>query len=197
MHRSFAGDLRFVKVLSASSWNYLGAKLIALDPTSHCNRLSANLGFSQCSQVSPRQCGHTELSAAPSPKVLTSGADFHAPLRIIIVILSLIVQLVGNFSWFFILNQLAEPSFCVQSTLPVTWLLFLPHRTVCYSFLNLPLTVKPSSHFPWLCLRRLPSFAAFGSSLSCTVKTSDGHMLPVALLWPHNTLSASVLTGLC
>lgn len=155
MHRSFAGDLRFVKVLSASSWNYLGAKLIALDPTSHCNRLSANLGFSQCSQVSPRQCGHTELSTAPSPKVLTSGTDFHAPLCIVIL-LSLIVPLVGNFSWFFILNQLAEPSFFVQSTLPVTWLLFLPHRTVCYIFLNLPLTVKPSLRFLWLCLLVFP-----------------------------------------
>lgn len=43
----------YVKVLSVASWNYLGAKLIALDPTSHCNRLSANLGFSRCGQVSP------------------------------------------------------------------------------------------------------------------------------------------------
>lgn len=54
----------FVKVLSASSWNYLGAKLIALDPTSRCNRLSVNLGFSQCSQVSSGQRRCTELSTA-------------------------------------------------------------------------------------------------------------------------------------
>lgn len=62
--QSFARDLCFVKVLSVSSWNYLGAKLIAPDPTSRCNRLSANLGFSQCSQVlSGRHC-LTELSTA-------------------------------------------------------------------------------------------------------------------------------------
>lgn len=48
----------YVKVLSVASWNYLGAKLIALDPTSHCNRLSANLGFSRCSQVWPRRWLH-------------------------------------------------------------------------------------------------------------------------------------------
>lgn len=50
--------------LSAHSWNYLGAKLIALDPTSHCNRLSANLGFSRCSQVSLGQRGCTEQPTA-------------------------------------------------------------------------------------------------------------------------------------
>lgn len=55
----------FVKVLSTSSWNYLGAKLIALDPTSRCNRLSANLGCSQCRQVSPGQCYRAEPSTAP------------------------------------------------------------------------------------------------------------------------------------
>lgn len=67
--------------LSASSWNYLGAKLIALDPTSRCNRLSANLGFSQCSQVSSRRSRCTGLSTALfSPKVLTPGAAFHTPL---------------------------------------------------------------------------------------------------------------------
>lgn len=43
----FAGDLCFVKALSASSWNDLGAKLIAPDPASRCSQLSANLGFSE------------------------------------------------------------------------------------------------------------------------------------------------------
>lgn len=64
--QSFAGGSTFFLCvfLSAPSWNYLGAKLIALDPTSHCNRLSANLGFSRCSQVSPRQRGHTEQPTA-------------------------------------------------------------------------------------------------------------------------------------
>lgn len=61
----------FVRVLSASSWNYLGAKLIALDPTSRCNRLSANLGFSQCSQVAPGQPCCTELSTA----LVSQGLD--------------------------------------------------------------------------------------------------------------------------
>lgn len=54
----------YVKVLSVASWNYLGAKLIALDPTSHCNRLSANLGFSHCSQVSPRQWLHQAVCSS-------------------------------------------------------------------------------------------------------------------------------------
>lgn len=52
------------KVLSVASWNYLGAKLIALDPTSHCNRLSANLRFSRCSQVSPRQWLHQAVCSS-------------------------------------------------------------------------------------------------------------------------------------
>lgn len=43
----FAGDLCFVKALSAFSWNDLGAKLIAPDPTLRCNQLSVNLGFSE------------------------------------------------------------------------------------------------------------------------------------------------------
>lgn len=54
----------YVKVLSVASWNYLGAKLIALDPTSHCNRLSANLGFSRRSQVSPRQWLHQAVCSS-------------------------------------------------------------------------------------------------------------------------------------
>lgn len=54
----------YVKVLSVASWNYLGAKLIALDPTLHCNRLSANLGFSRCSQVSPRQWLHQAVCSS-------------------------------------------------------------------------------------------------------------------------------------
>ena len=58
------------RFFSAPSWNYLGAKLIALDPTSRCNRLSANLGFSQYSQVSSGQpC--TELSTV----LVSQGLD--------------------------------------------------------------------------------------------------------------------------
>lgn len=71
MQQSFVGGSTIFGVcvcvcvlLSAHSWNYLGAKLIALDPTSHCNRLSANLGFSRCSQVSLRQRGSTDQPTA-------------------------------------------------------------------------------------------------------------------------------------
>lgn len=53
-----------VKVLSVVSGNYLGAKLIALDPTSHRNRLSANLGLWRCSQVSPRQRLHQAVCSS-------------------------------------------------------------------------------------------------------------------------------------
>lgn len=72
----------YIKVLSVASWNYLGAKLIALDPTSLCNRLSANLGFSRCSQVGPG--GGCTSPSAPL-KVLTfathcSALHCHTPI---------------------------------------------------------------------------------------------------------------------
>lgn len=70
--QSFTGGSTFIfffarcvcVFLSAHSWNYLGAKLIALDPTSHCNRLTANLGFSRCSQVSLGRRGCIEQPPA-------------------------------------------------------------------------------------------------------------------------------------
>lgn len=64
--RFFFGS--YVKVLSVASWNYLGAKLIALDPTSHCNRLSANLGSRAAAKSGPGS-GCTKPSAPL--KVLT------------------------------------------------------------------------------------------------------------------------------
>lgn len=53
-----------LRSFQAASWNYLGAKLIAPDPASRCNRLTANLGFSQCSQGSSGWRCCTELSTA-------------------------------------------------------------------------------------------------------------------------------------
>lgn len=82
----------YVKVLSVASWNYLGAKLIALDPTSHCNRLSANLGFSRCGQVSPWRWLHRAVCSAQGSDLCHTPPS--SPLSHAIFVLSVAAKFV-------------------------------------------------------------------------------------------------------
>lgn len=117
----FAGDLCFVKALSAFSWNDLGAKLIAPDPTSRCNQLSANLGFSE----QPSLVWATLLQRAVHCSLLPG----FWPLALSF---SLIVKLLGGFFLYAFHSQSARPIYLFirshdcfrspsKSCLPTNW----------------------------------------------------------------------------
>lgn len=117
-----------------------------------------------------------------SPKVLTSGTVVHAPLwpHTIFSFFFSLVRRLG--SLIFHCESTLPYLFSVQATLVVTWLLFLPHRTVSLivwtshfphsrTFFIFPLTL--SSH--------LPSLPAFTPSLSLAHQASE--MASCCLQW--------------
>lgn len=74
---------------------------------------------------------------------------------------------------------------------------FPPSQNRLLHFLEPPTCSQTVLHFLWLCLHRLPSFAAFRSSLSCTVKTSEMATCCQLLSSGHITLSQPLFWLVC